>query len=213
MNRFWDEIMDLLGIRQADRPQGDGPAPAGHLSASEPKPSKEMTMAKINRVLVGESLVGDGNEVAHIDLIMGPRGSAVEAAFCNGLVNNKDGFTSLLAVVAPNLPCKPNTMMFNKVTIKGAKQAVQMFGPAQRGVAMAVADCVEDGTIPMDEADDVFICVGVFIHWEAADDTKIQDFNYQAVKESIKRAVAGEPRAATVVAKKGSAGHPFAAHI
>lgn len=169
-------------------------------------------MAVINKTLVGESLVGDGNEVAHIDLIMGPRGSAAETAFCNGLVNNKDGFTSLLAVVAPNLPTKPNTMMFNKVTIKGAKQAVQMFGPAQRGVAMAVADCVEDGTIPAAEADDIFICVGVFIHWQAEDDTKIQDYNYQATKESIKRAVAGEPKASDVVAKKGSAGHPFAAH-
>ena len=49
--------------------------------------------------------VGDGNEVAHIDLIIGPRGSPAEAAFCNGLVNNKHGFTSLLAVIAPNLPC------------------------------------------------------------------------------------------------------------
>ena len=104
-------------------------------------------MAVVDRVLVGESLVGDGNEVAHIDLIMGPRGSAAEAAFCNCITNNKDGFSSLLAVVAPNLACKPNTVMFNKVTIKGSKQAVQMFGPAQRGVAMAVADSVEDGTI------------------------------------------------------------------
>jgi len=173
---------------------------------------EKVKMAKIDRVMVGEALVGDGNEVAHIDLIMGPRGSAVETAFCNGLVNNKDGFTSLLAVVAPNLPTKPNTMMFNKVTIKGAKQAVQMFGPAQRGVAMAVADCVEDGTIPANEADDLFICVGVFIHWEAADDTKIQDYNYEATKQSIKNAVSGTPTAADVVAKKGKAGHPFAAH-
>ena len=169
-------------------------------------------MAKIDRVLVGESLVGDGNEIAHIDLIMGPRGSAAETAFCNALTNNKDGFTSLLAVVAPNLMAKPNTILFNKVTIKGAKQAVQMFGPAQRAVAMAVADCVEDGTIPMAEANDIFICVGVFIHWDAADDGKIQDFNYQATKESIKRAVAGEPKAAEVVSKKATMAHPFAAH-
>ncbi|MGD9172168.1 MAG: formaldehyde-activating enzyme, partial [Candidatus Thiodiazotropha sp.] len=76
-------------------------------------------MPVINRMMVGESLVGDGNEVAHIDLLIGPRGSAVETAFANGLVNNKDGFTALLAVVAPNLACKPSTMMFNKVTIKG----------------------------------------------------------------------------------------------
>ncbi len=169
-------------------------------------------MPVINRTMVGESLVGDGNEVAHIDLLIGPRGSAAETAFCNGLVNNKDGFTSLLAVVAPNLACKPNTMLFNKVTIKGAKQAVQMFGPAQRGVAMAVADSVEEGIIPADEADDLFICVGVFIHWQAEDDAKIQDYNYQATKESIQRAIAGEPKAKDVVAKKGSASHPFAAH-
>ncbi len=169
-------------------------------------------MPVIDRVMVGESLVGEGNEVAHVDLIMGPRGSAAETAFCNALTNNKDGFTSLLAVVAPNLAAKPSTILFNKVTIKGAKQAVQMFGPAQRAVAMAVADCVEDGTIPAAEADDVFICVGVFIHWDAEDDNKIQDYNYQATKESIKRAVAGEPKAADVVAQKGSAEHPFAAH-
>ena len=160
--------------------------------------------------MVGESLIGDGNEIAHIDLIIGPRGSAAESAFCNALVNNKDGFTSLLAVVDPNLLTKPNTVMFNKVTIKGAKQAVQMFGPAQRAVGMAVADSVEDGTIPLAEADNLFICVGVFIHWEAADDAKIQDFNYRATREAIKRAVNNEPKAAEVVAKKGSSPHPFA---
>jgi len=169
-------------------------------------------MAKIDRVMVGESLVGDGNEVAHIDLIIGPRGSAAEAAFCNTLTNNKDGFTSLLAVVAPNLMCKPATVMFNKVTIKGAKQAVQMFGPAQRGVAMAVADSVEDGTIPAAEADDLFISVGVFIHWMAEDDKKIQDYNYTATKEALARAVKGEPKAKDVVAAKGTSAHPFAAH-
>ncbi len=107
---------------------------------------------------------------------------------------------------------KPATVMFNKVTIKGAKQAVQMFGPAQRGVAMAVADCVEDGTIPADEADNLYVSVGVFIHWEAEDDNKIQDFNYEATKLSIKRAVSGEPTAADVVSQKGSVEHPFAAH-
>jgi len=169
-------------------------------------------MAIINKTLVGESLNGDGNEVAHIDLIIGPRGSAAESAFANCLTNNKDGFSSLLAVVAPNLMVKPSTVMFNKVTIKGAKQAVQMFGPAQRGVAMAVADCVEDGTIPADEADDLFVSVGVFIHWQAEDDTAIEKNNYDATKAALKNAVAGTPTAAQVVAKKSSVEHPFAAN-
>ena len=168
-------------------------------------------MAKINKLCVGESLVGDGNEVAHIDLLIGPRGSSAETAFVNCLTNNKDGFTSLLAVLTPNLLTKPSTVMFNKVTIKGAKQAVQMFGPAQYAVAKAVADSVAEGVIPADEADDIFICVGVFIHWEAADDKKIQDYNYRAVKELIARAVSGQPKASEVVAKRGTVTHPFGA--
>src|SRR6201984_1207686 len=169
------------------------------------------SMAKISKMCVGESLVGDGNEVAHIDLIIRPRGSPAEKAFAHALTNNKDGFTTLLAVVAPNLLCKPPTVLFNKVTIKGAKQAVQMFGPAQHAVAKAVGDSVAEGVIPEAEADDLFICVGVFIHWEAADDKKIQDFNYSAVKESIARAVSGQPTAAEVVSTRPPAARPFAA--
>ena len=64
-------------------------------------------MPKISGVCVGKSLVGDGNEVAHVDLLIGPRGSAVETAYCHALTNNKDGFTTLLALVAPNLRVNP----------------------------------------------------------------------------------------------------------
>ena len=168
-------------------------------------------MAKIDRMMVGEALVGDGNEVAHIDLIIGPRGSPAEHAFAITLTNQKEGVNGLLAVLEPNLMVKPATVMFNKVTIRDAKQAVQMFGPAQRAVALAVADCLAEGTIPEDEAEDLYICVGVFIHWDASDDQKIQDYNYQATKLSIERAVSGQPKARTVVSKKDKSHHPFQA--
>jgi len=158
---------------------------------------------------LGESLVGDGNEVAHIDLIIGSKSGPAGHAFCNALTNNKDGFTTLLAVVAPNLPAKPDTIMFNKVTIKGAKQAVQMFGPAQAAVARAIVDSVESGVIPAAKADDYCIAVGVFIHWEASDDTKIFDYNYQATKEALARALANKPTAQEVVAAAKTAKHPF----
>src|SRR5437660_8997644 len=166
-------------------------------------------MPVINGLCVGESLVGEGNEVANIDLIMGPRGSAAETAFAHCLTNQKDGFTSLLAVIGPNLLCKPATVLFNKVTIKGAKQAVQMFGPAQHAVAKAVADSVAEGVIPQDEADNLFICAGVLLHCEASDDKNFQDFNARAMMEAIARAVKGEPSAAEVVAKRDKVKHPF----
>ena len=159
---------------------------------------------------LGESLVGEGNEIAHIDLIIGSKNGPAGAAFCNALTNNKDGFTTLLAVVTPNLPAKPDTLMFNKVTIKGAAQAVQMFGPAQAAVARAVVDSVEAGVIPQNKADDYVVMVGVFIHWEAKDDQKIYDFNYAATKEAIQRAMANKPSVAEVIAGAKHAKHPFA---
>ena len=158
---------------------------------------------------LGESLVGDGNEVAHIDLIIGSKSGPAGTAFCNALANNKDGFTTLLAVVAPNLAAKPDTILFNKVTIKGAKQAVQMFGPAQAAVSRAVVDSLESGVIPKDKADDYCVLVGVFIHWDASDDAKIYDYNYRATKEAIQRALANKPSAAEVIAGSKTAKHPF----
>ena len=130
-------------------------------------------------------------------------------AFTSALSNQKDGFSTLLAVVTPNLPAKPDTILFNKVTIKGATQAVQMFGPAQAAVARAVVDSVESGVIPKDKADDYCILVGVFIHWDASDDKKIYDYNYQATKESIQRALARKPSMQDVIAGSKTAKHPF----
>ena len=161
---------------------------------------------------IGESLVGEGNEVAHVDLIIGSKSGPAGQAFVQALSNNKDGFSTLLAVVTPNLPAKPDTLLFNKVTIKGAKQAVQMFGPAQAAVARAVMDSVSSGVIPKDKANDYCVLVGVFIHWQAESDKKIYDYNYQAVKESIQRALSGKPTVDEVLAKYKSARHPFASN-
>jgi len=158
---------------------------------------------------LGESLVGDGNEIAHIDLIIGSKSGPAGQAFTQALTRNTDGFTTLLAVVTPNLPAKPDTLLFNKVTIKGAKQAVQMFGPAQAAVARAVMDSVAEGVIPKDKANDYVVLVGVFIHWQAASDEKIYKFNYQATKESIQRALAGKPTVDEVLSKYKDARHPF----
>jgi 5,6,7,8-tetrahydromethanopterin hydro-lyase len=162
---------------------------------------------------VGESLVGEGNEVAHIDLIIGSKDGPAGEAFVEALVNQKEGHTNLLAVVAPNLPAKPDTVMSNKVTIKGATQAVQMFGPAQAAVARAVVDSVREGVIAQDQIDNLCILVGVFIHWEATDDKKIFDYNYQATKESIARALANQPSASDVLNSSEAARHPFAGGV
>lgn len=158
---------------------------------------------------IGEALVGDGNEIAHIDLMIGDKNGPVGQAFANALSDQKKGHTSLLAVVTPNVPAKPYTVMITKVTMNGAKQVVQMFGPAQQAVAKAVLDSVADGVIPKDKAEDLVIVCGVFIHWEASDNKKIFDYNYEAVKTAISRAMTGTPKVDELLTKRNEK-HPFA---
>jgi 5,6,7,8-tetrahydromethanopterin hydro-lyase len=159
-------------------------------------------------MFIGEALVGEGNEVAHIDLLIGDKNGPVGQAFAQALANQKQGFSNLLAGV-PNTICKPAAVMITKVTIKGANQAVQMFGPAQKAVGMAVLDSVAAGVIPKAEAENLVIVAGVFIHWDAKDNDKIYQYNYEATKLAIQRAMRGEPKIDEVLSRKDTLKHPF----
>ena len=159
-------------------------------------------------MFIGEALAGDGNEIAHIDLMIGSKDGPVGHAFANALARQSKGHSNLLAVLTPNLAIKPATVLITKVSIQGAKQAVQMFGPAQAAVAKAVADSVEAGVIPKGKAEDLVCVCGVFIHWEANDDKKIYQYNYEATKLAIKCAMEGKPTAAEMIAGKEQV-HPF----
>ena len=158
---------------------------------------------------IGEALSGDGNEIAHIDLLIGSKDGPVGAAFANALANQHQGHSNLLALVTPNLMCKPATVLITKVTIKGAKQAVQMFGPAQAAVARAVADSTAANVIPQHLADNFVIVCGVFIHWDAKDDLKIFQYNYEATKMAIKNAMTGEPKLSDITTRKEKEKHPY----
>ncbi len=160
-------------------------------------------------MFIGEALVGEGNEIAHIDLLIGNKDGPVGVAFASALARQSAGHSNLLAVLTPNLAVKPATVLITKVTIKGAKQAVQMFGPAQAAVAKAVADSVGDGVLPQKDAEDLVIVCGVFIHWEAEDDKKIYEFNYKATKQAIASAMKGKPDVKEMLEGKETAAHPF----
>lgn len=160
-------------------------------------------------MFVGEALSGSGNEIAHIDLLIGSKDGPVGSAFANALARQSEGHTNLLAVLTPNLAVKPSTVMITKVTIEGMKQAVQMFGPAQAAVAKAVADAVADGVIPKEKCEDLVIVCGVFIHPQAEDNQKIYQFNYDATKQAIVNAMACKPSVDEMLAGKDKADHPF----
>jgi len=159
--------------------------------------------------LIGEALVGEGPEVAHIDLMIGDKTGPVGEAFANNLANMSAGHTPLLAVIRPNLPPKPHTLLVPKVTVKNLEQAGKIFGPAQAAVAKAVADAVEEGIIPKDNVDDWVIVCSVFVHPQAKDYRRIYHYNYGATKLALKRALAKYPSLEKVMYDKDRARHPI----
>ena len=162
-------------------------------------------------MFVGEGLVIEGSDldnVAHIDLLIGPKDGPVGVAFANALAGQTAGHTNLLAVVSPNIPAKPATVTITKVTMKKSAQVMQMFGPAQAAVARAVVDSVVEGILPKAEAENWVIVCGVFIAPSANDNKKIYKNNYEAVKLAIKNAMQKSPSIDEIIAKKNTP-HPF----
>lgn len=159
--------------------------------------------------LIGEALIGEGNEVAHIDLLMGDKGGPVGESFAAGMSNLSAGHTPLLAVIRPNLPPKPHTLLVPKVTIKNLEDVGKIFGPAQAAVAKAVADAVEEGIIPKEKVDDWVIVCSVFVHPKATDFRRIYHYNYSAVKLALKRAMSNYPSLEKIFYDKDRAKHPI----
>ena len=159
--------------------------------------------------LIGEALIGEGNEVAHIDLIIGDKDGPVGEAFAAGMTNLSAGHTPLLAVIRPNLPPKPHTLLIPKVTAKNLEDVGKIFGPAQAAVAKAVADSVEDEIIPREKIDDWVIIASVFVHPQANDFRKIYQYNYSATKLALRRALARYPTLDKMLYDKDRAKHPI----
>lgn len=159
--------------------------------------------------LIGEALVGQGKEKAHIDLLVGDKEGPVGKAFADGFSNLSQGHTPLLAVIRPNLPPKPHTLVVPKVTVQGSEDTKKVFGPVQASVAKAVADAVEEDIIPKDKVEDWVIICSVFVHPEAKDYRKIYQFNYGATKLALKRAMSKYPPLEKIFYDKDRAQHPI----
>ncbi|HJX56447.1 MAG TPA: bifunctional 5,6,7,8-tetrahydromethanopterin hydro-lyase/3-hexulose-6-phosphate synthase [Methanoregula sp.] len=157
--------------------------------------------------LVGEALIGDGAEVAHIDLLMGDKEGPIGTAFAHAVSQLSAGHTPLLAVIRPNLLTKPVTLVIPKVTLKTMTQVNEMFGPVQAAVAKAVADCVEEGVFSEVDIEKVVILASAFVHPDAVDYNKIYRYNYGATKLAIHRALEMFPDAKTLIFEKDRAAH------
>jgi 5,6,7,8-tetrahydromethanopterin hydro-lyase len=161
------------------------------------------------KLLVGEALAGQGADVAHIDLLIGTKNSAVAEAFTKAKATPTLGHEPLLAILEPNLSVKPITLIVPTVTITGMRQASMVYGPAQTAVAKAVIDSVADGTVPKEAIEDLIIIANVFVHPSAIDRQRVYINNYKAMRHAVRKALENRPSMDELIENKDRSKHPF----
>jgi 5,6,7,8-tetrahydromethanopterin hydro-lyase len=168
-------------------------------------------MAEADRfksVLIGEALVGDGPKANRVDLVVGLKESSMEQAFISVLASPAQGHTPLLALLEPHLRVKHSTLIINKVAIKGVQQGKMIYGPVHTAVIKVVIDCIFEGFLPKELADDLLILASVFVEKEAVNQARVYDFNRRAARQAIERAANGWTKVEEVLARKDYASRP-----
>ncbi|MFI9604999.1 formaldehyde-activating enzyme [Streptomyces sp. NPDC004069] len=160
-------------------------------------------------VMIGESFVGSGPNAAHLNTVLGRRGTAAETAWATALATPRPGYAPFVAVLKPSLPVKPLTLFVNKADIRGDTHASMTWGAAQAGVAGGVADAVAEGVIPQYAADDLLLIAAVWVDWAADDAEQVYRNNRAATRNALAAGVARAPHIDEVLAARDQVANPF----
>lgn len=135
----------------------------------------------------GEAYAGSGVNGAHLNTMLGAKGSAVEVAWATALATPREGHASFVVIARPNQPVLPMTLFVNKATIASEQHATMTWGPAQLGVASGVLDAVAQGLITRESASELLLIAAVWVDPKADDADLIYENNRLATTESIRR--------------------------
>ena len=161
------------------------------------------------RVQIGEAFVGEGANAAHVNTVLGGRGTAVETAWTVALATPRQGHAAFVVAHQPGLATKPLTLFVNKAEIRGDRHAELTWGAAQAGVALGVARALEEGTISPESVDELLLIAAVWVNWEADDERAVHEWNAEATRLALAMGAAGRPSADEVRA----AGKPWNAYF
>lgn len=140
------------------------------------------------------------------EILIGATAGPVGQAFAN-MMGQTAGHTRMLAIRACNQMVRPATMIVPKVTMKSGAYVNLFGGVVQSATADAVLDCVIEGILPRDQANDLCIISLIWIDPRCATDTNLdeQDLyrtNYEATKLAISRAMKDEPTIDELIANR-----------
>lgn len=148
---------------------------------------------------LGESFVGEGVNLAHINTVYGHREGPAGVAWATALATPSQGHVPFVAVVQPGIPAKPMTLFVTKAAPSNDTHGTMIWGPAQAGVAAGVADAVAAGAISEKTLDDACIIVAVWVNPAADDDEAVYKNNREATKNALINGAEGLPKTQQVM--------------
>jgi formaldehyde-activating enzyme len=145
------------------------------------------------------------------EIVIGAIDGPVGHAFAN-LMGQTAGHTRMFAIRACNQMVKPATLMVPKVTLKDSKNVELFGGVVQAGTADAIVDCLIEGILPREQANELCIISLVWIDPRCAKDPNLdlQDMyrtNYEATKLAVTRAMNNEPSVEELIANRQKMKH------
>ncbi len=138
---------------------------------------------------VGEGFAGERPNVAHINLLVGPKDGPIGTAYATAAASPGPGHIPVQAVLKPNLPAKPSTLFIGKSVSQGDAHDLLTWGPAQAGVAAGITKALLDGVLPPEAEDDWLAIALVWVDPAADDAEAIYANNKEAIYLAAQRAL------------------------
>ena len=126
--------------------------------------------------LIGEGWSGTDPNGAHVNIVLGVRGTPTAAALLTTFTSPAPGHAPTLVVVGEDKahyePIWPPTIMINKETALEPTHQKITWGAAQLGIAQGVLDAVAEELIPA--SGDLIVFVAIYIDPGAHDETAVR---------------------------------------
>lgn len=157
---------------------------------------------------IGEAFEGAGSDVAHINLILGPK-AELGQAYALAAASPGPGHIPFQAVVRPNLPAAPATLFIAKAVLKDAAHERMTWGPAQAGVAAGITEALLAGALPP-IADEQWVAIAlVWVDPAASDAEAVYRNNRAATLAAAHRAIEGGPSREALAEGLQAVANPF----
>jgi formaldehyde-activating enzyme len=158
-------------------------------------------------VLAAEGQATDAMPEVVIGSVRGPVGHAFAS-----MMGQVKGHTRMFVVRDLNQAVKPATLMTTKVTIKNMAYADLLGGVVQAAMGDAIVDCLAEGILPKDQAEELCMIITVWLDPRCAEDENLDKkdlyrTNYEATKLAIERAMTGKPTVDELIANRKTIKH------